>query len=330
MRRTSTGFFTAIALSIITFGAIAPASAGKLDLAIGRFINCASPAHCSADIKGYERFMTEYAFGLTPKIMAPAETLGYSGFFMGLEGTLTPIPDAGGNDRWQTGTSALGRSPASMFVPALHVRKGLPWSFEIGGAVNYLAQSELVAIQGDIKWSLFEGYKKGFRGALPDVAVRGAVSRILGETDLDMTIISVDGSVSYPFAIGGMLTLTPYVGLQYIWTLIRTEPMIYRDDARDFTSNDESLYLPPEGTDWNMGDLSGPNLKRTRFFLGLIFRYEMLSITMEAGWGLAKKWNTAVNKDPDAYEAPATLDEDQLEASVNTQFQITFGAGLDF
>ena len=104
MDRSVTSFFLAICFGTAILVAAAPLQANKLDLTIGRFIDCEYPSQCSADIARYERFMAEYAFGLSPKLMAPASTLGYSGFYMALEGSLTPVPNAAGR-RSQAGFS---------------------------------------------------------------------------------------------------------------------------------------------------------------------------------------------------------------------------------
>ena len=165
MPRSATSLFLVLLTVLATLALTRPASANKLDLALARFIDCKTPAHCEPMISQYEQFMAEYSFGLAPKILAPAETLGYSGFYLGLEGTLTPVPGEGKNDRWYKGTAPANESPGMMFMPAVHVRKGLPWSFELGATLNYLAQSELVGLGGEVKWSLFEGYRHGFRGA---------------------------------------------------------------------------------------------------------------------------------------------------------------------
>ncbi len=317
MGQKAINFILALLTVFVCTGITLNAEANKLDLALARFIPCDSHGRCAPQLADYERFMAEYAFGLSPKILAPAETLGYSGFYMGLEGTLTTIDSssAGGKERWRDGTAPRNSYPSIMFVPAVHVRKGLPWSFEIGGSFNYLAESELVALGGDIKWSLLEGYRKGFRGALPDVAARGSVMRVLGQSDVDMTIIGVDGSVSYPFGIGGMITLTPYMGYQYLVTIIRIEPLVYAEE--DGTID----------TERDMAGLSGPNLGRHKLFMGLRFGYERLVITGEFGWGLAKEWDTAHE---DTVPSDAEIDESQFETKVGNQFNISFGAGLDF
>ncbi len=332
MRRSATSFLLGLSVAAIILTAVGNVSAGKMDLSIARFITCdGTGQQCVADIASYERFMAEYAFGVSPKILAPAETLGYSGFYLGLEGSLTPIPDAGTKQGgyWDKGTSPVGEWPSVMFVPALHIRKGLPWSFEIGSSLNYLAQSELVGLGGEVKWSLFEGYKKGFRGAMPDIAARGSVVRILGEPDVDMTIIGIDGSISYNFGLGGMLSLTPYVGFQYLWTLIRTEPLVYREEL----PNDEAEYHPPDGQLWDTTGLPGPNLERMKLFLGFVLKYELLVITLEVDWGLAQEWNTAVYDDPQYYGGVYSdrgPNPAQLRTEVGHQIQINGGVGMQF
>jgi hypothetical protein len=330
----------------------APAAANKLDLSLARFVECRSPSHCEPQIALYEQFLAEWAFALAPKTIGPASTLGYSGFYLGLEGTLTPVPEDGNSDdrRWYTGTVPITESPGLMFVPALRVRKGLPWSMELGASVNYLAQSEAVALGGEVKWSIFEGYRHGFRGVLPDVAARGTVSRVLGEGEIDMTIIGVDGAISYPFGIGGMISLTPFAGFQYLWTIIRVEPMTYRDEVGhddcgpgatgeecwatpvDPDGSQKGEYHTNEGGFYDISGLSGPNLERMRLFLGFQLKYEMLSFMFEAAWGLATEWDTAVDKRDAFYpggEGPVR-DDSQLKAEVGHQFQFTGGVGLQF
>ena len=327
MRRTAAGFLFGFCLAAAFAAAPRESSANKLDLAMGRFIDCHEHGYCHANIADYERFLAEYFFALSPKLMAPADTLGYSGFYMGLEATTVGIPDWDApsvqEDPWYYGTGPDNDKPKTMFVPAIHVRKGLPWSFEIGSSINYLAESEVVGIAGEVKWSLFEGYLHGFRGALPNLAARGSVVRIIGTTDLDVTIVGVDGSISRPFAIGGQITLTPYGGYQYIWTCIRTEPITYRDVNDDFH--------PMDGQFWDTTMLSGPNLGRQKVFLGLRLKYELLAIVVEGAWGIKDEWATAIVKPGgNASEGMVEAYNTQQNTKVGHQFQFNTGIGLDF
>ncbi len=319
MRQTAMRFVLALWAVVTVVGIAGSASANKLDLALTQFIQCDANGYCQTDNASYESFIMEYAYGVSPRILAPAETLGYSGFYMGLEGTLTPR--FGSAALWETGTAADGYVDV-MFMPAVHIRKGLPWSFEIGGTLNYLAQSEVVGLGGEIKWSAFEGYKHGFRGALPDLSARGQVMRIMGQTDIDMTIIGVDGSISYPFGIGGMISLTPYVGYQHIFTIINVEPLIYYDG---------STYQEQQGVMWNTNELGQPTLDRSKLFFGFRFSYERLSITIEIDWGLAKTWDLdEANHEVDANGEYTATDSAGTTTDVPDQIRISGGVGLDF
>jgi len=336
MRRTAAGFLFGFCLAAAIAAAPRESSANKLDLAMGRFIDCHEHGYCHANMADYERFLAEYFWALTPKLLAPADTLGYSGFYMGLESTATGIPDWNATsvetDPWYYGTGPTNDKPDTMFVPSIHVRKGLPWSFELGGELNYLAQSEVVGIGGEVKWSLFEGYLKGFRGGLPNIAARGSVVRIIGTTDLDVTIVGVDGSISRPFAIGGQITLTPYAGYQYVWTCIRTEPITWSNpDTGDFHAMDAQWY--------DTGMLSGPNLGRQKLFLGIRLKYELLAIVIEGAWGLEQEWATAIVRpgecaNPDGCTLREAGERAAYNAQRNTkvghQFQFNSGIGLDF
>lgn len=324
MRQARRNVICLVALTA-ALAASSTAQAGKLDLSLARFMDCNAQGLCEPQIAEYERFLAEYTFGLAPKLLAGADTLGYSGFYLGLEGTLTPRPGSAGSvQRWTDGTAPYGEYVDVMFVPSVHLRKGLPWSFELGGTINYLAQSELVGIGMDIKWSLLEGYKHGFRGYLPDVAVRASVVRVLGESDVDLTIVGIDGSISYDFGIQGAVILTPYLGYQHLFTFARAEPLVYRDDTVD-----PPKYRLPEGDKYNMTGLSGPNLTRPRLFLGTRFEYEVLTLALEVAWGLAKSWDTAVVQD-----APAgsdwSADPEQFKSDVANQVNVSMAIGMMF
>lgn len=323
MRRIAIKPLLAVVAAAITATLGGNAAAHKLDLSMAGFIKCppndtGNPAFegagCYADVPAFEQFMMEYSFGLAPKILAPAKTLGYSGFYMGLEGTLTPRPSGDdAKDRWNAGLTS-NDYPDVMFVPAVHIRKGLPWSLEVGSTLNYLAESELVGLGGEVKWAPFEGYRHGFRGALPDVAVRGSIMRILGESDVDMSLVSVDGSISYDFGIGGMVMLSPFAGFQYFWSIVRVEPLLYRDENKSFHPATTENDIPK----WQTTGLSGPNLGRAKIFGGLKFGYEMLSITIELDWGLPKAWDVDLGSGK------------SVEAEVRHQISIAGGMGIDF
>jgi len=134
----------------------------------------------------FDALALEYAMALAPPIHAPAETLGWSGFFMGVETTLSVIGTVGNHLRCgvengvQNGgnggdgacDSWTGNTDGVFFIPAIHLRKGLPYSFELGFHLQYVLHSELVGVGGELRWSPFEGFRSGALGYFPDIAFR--------------------------------------------------------------------------------------------------------------------------------------------------------------
>ncbi len=316
MRPTSIRAFIGAVTMVTALTVVSPVQAGKLDLTLAGFANCrltSDPTreNCSLNREDYERFLAEYAFGLVPKKLAPAETLGYSGFYIGVEGSLTVRPPGNAADeRWQTGTASK-EVQYVMYNPGIHIRKGLPFSFEVGSMVNYLSLSEIVTLGGELKWALFEGFRSGWRAVLPDIAVRGSVVRVIGEDDVDMTIAAVDGSISYAFGVGGMVTLTPYAGYQFYWTIVHQEPLLYRQGDDYYAET-----VVNGNTRWETSSLGNPTLKRHAAFFGLRFGYEYLVVTLELDWAMPLEWELSA--------------DDEGTAKVGNQVQLSLGIGADF
>jgi hypothetical protein len=106
------------------------------------------------------------------------------------------------NQAWPTRST-----PGQLFLPSVHVRKALPFSFELGGRMIYLSQSSYYAAQGEAKWALNEGFAN-----IPDFAVRAAYTRLFGQKDWNIGTTDLDVMVSKRWGLsGGVTSLTPYL-----------------------------------------------------------------------------------------------------------------------
>lgn len=176
---------------------------------------------------------TQLALALSSAILQPASTTGHSGFDVGFEiatvavesGTHgTPQPSVTGfsNEIWPTAAS----QPSLLYLPSLHVRKALPWSFEVGGRVIHLAQSSYFAAQGEAKWAINEGFEY-----LPDVAIRAAYTRLFGEEDLNLGTLDLNLLVSKRWSLNGVASLTPYLAARYTRVSASSEQLHFGPDA---------------------------------------------------------------------------------------------------
>jgi hypothetical protein len=293
----------------------------------------------------FDALALEYAMALSPNVNHPAETLGWSGFFIGLEATLTSIdPDAlhflcgVENERGQGGNMQCNGWSAvadgATFVPAVHVRKGLPYSLELGFQIQYMSNSELVAIGGEIRWSPFEGYREGWMGYLPDVGLAFSGNYLMGSNELALGQVGANFSISYPFTITGQATITPYFGYQFYIVGADHEQVYnseYIDSPSDFASrfqcagSDGTLgtcnpFLEFHGGESRNFGQSRATLRYHRLYLGARVLWENLAFTPQ--FAIAMPWF--------AGEATGeTVDGVQM-AEVGPRFQFSLSVGSDF
>ena len=205
----------------------AVARADKNDLNLLNLCATADPS-CGSDTNAQSRYrsmMSELGVVVAPRLMTPADTLGYAGFQFSGELGITTINnnrkvsnDSSGIAYWNgiEGVSAnnpnAARPSSSLTTVGGFVRKGL-WfplpAFEFGaGAIDVLG-SHMYAMQGYAKLALQEGFHDW---VLPSFAVRGSVSQLLGTSQVNMTVWGVDVLISKAFGIGGTARIEPYFG----------------------------------------------------------------------------------------------------------------------
>ncbi|MBU8896014.1 hypothetical protein DRW03_05310 [Corallococcus sp. H22C18031201] len=158
-------------------------------------------ATANADFRAFAR---TFAAVMTSTNLMPPQTTGHSGYALNMELSVVSLPDT-------VRIPTEKAQPGTVLVPSLHVRKGLPFSLELGGRVGWVEKSRMVTATGEVKWAINEGFTY-----LPDVGVRGHVTKLFGAHDLDLTTLGVDIGIGKQFPIGGMVTLTPYGGLDFV------------------------------------------------------------------------------------------------------------------
>ncbi|MFN7135211.1 MAG: hypothetical protein ACK4N5_24260 [Myxococcales bacterium] len=195
---------------LLTLAVAAPgaALADPQDFQLYRLGNPATTPDANAQ---FRTFANQLGVALSSWNLAPPETLGHSGFNFAFEyavANVDPRPEI-----WPRQTP--GRPTDLLLMPAAHVRKGLPFSFEIGGRLTYLQYSRMTSAMIEGKWALHEG--KAIHFAVPDLSVRGYGNRLIGARDFNLTTAGLDFGLGYQIPVGGMLTITPYAGYNLIY-----------------------------------------------------------------------------------------------------------------
>lgn len=173
---------------------------------------------------------SQVALALSSAVLQPAATTGHSGFAVDLEAAMMTVDadPVGAATAGQAATPWAGARtrPSSLYVPSVHVRKGLPFSTELGGRLLYLAMSNVLAAQAEAKLALVEGLE-----SVPDVAVRAAYTRLFGAKDWNLSSGDLDLMVSKRFGFMGVTSLTPYAAGRLTWVNASTDRILFAPAA---------------------------------------------------------------------------------------------------
>jgi hypothetical protein len=269
------GLAVAIALVPLT------ASAGKHDLVLSR-LGEVNGNDVVPQNQAFRSLASELGVVIAPKFLSPSDTLGFSGFQFSGEYGFTQI--SGDEPFWcatREGTACGGAGGKGGGISTLSVmaRKGL-WfplpSFELGAGATKVLDSKLWAAQFYAKFAVHEGFHEW---PIPSVAVRGAVSRMFGSSELDLTVASVDLSISKEVGVGGSAQLSPYGGWNVLWIVARSEVI-------DKTPMVDSFEIPGD-VNMNFAFAEQDNIFRQRFFAGLKLKYYIFAFTVEGAFALA-------------------------------------------
>lgn len=178
-----------------------------------RVYQLGSPVDRAEANTNFRVFARELGAALTSVNLMPPETLGHAAFSVNAELSVVSLNTSQFVFPTEARLAAPDRAPpGTLLLPSAHVRKGLPFSFELGARAAWIEKSRMGAGTLELKWALNEGFTY-----LPDIGARGFVTRLFNTRDFDLAVGGFDVGVGKQFAIGGMVTLTPYVGWNLVW-----------------------------------------------------------------------------------------------------------------
>jgi hypothetical protein len=168
----------------------------------------------------FRSLASELGAVLAPRLVIPADTLGWAGFQVSAElGTTTITQSAAYWDAVQgvTPQNRLASRPSGTLTTlGAFVRKGI-WlplpAMELGAGVVNVLDSSLVAFQGYAKLALHEGFHDW---PIPSLAARGGITHLTGSDEMKMNVFSFDLLLSKAFGVLGTARLEPFGGWSYL------------------------------------------------------------------------------------------------------------------
>ncbi len=167
-------------------------------------------------VTGYHALAKELGISIANKPMAPSESLGMNGFYVGIANTFSFIRTGSSDGLHPTGwdlADADEEPPAFLFIPSIQVRKGLPASLEVGANVGWigLSQTGVFGVYG--RWSVVEGYRR-----IPDLAIQAGYAGYVGNDEMEIGVMDLSATLGYTLPFGvtegiHQAAFSPYVGV---------------------------------------------------------------------------------------------------------------------
>jgi hypothetical protein len=187
----------------------------------------------------FRQLSEDMGSALSYKAVIPATPLGTTGFDIGFEVTATKLENP---DAWDQASS--GSTSSTVYLPKLHIHKGLPFGFDIGAFYSAVPDSNVTLTGAELRYALVQGGV-----AAPALGLRATYSKLSGVEQLELNTTGLELTVSKGFAIA-----TPYAGVGRV-----------RVDATP-----------------RAGALTAEDFGLTKYFVGANFNLAVLNIAVEA------------------------------------------------
>ncbi len=205
--------------------------AGNLDLHLERLAGTGGDALGTVKNGNFEHLMRELSLAFSPRSMGPAASLGPLGIDVAYEyGT------SGANSSAEYWTKSVDKPTSSLTTHGVHLRKGLPYSLQVGTSLTMLEGSNLLAIGMEANLSVIDGFKN-----VPDLAINANVATVTGfpaNSTIDMVVGGWGGTLSKSFGIAGLFGLEPWLTYSGTMTYVNTHQILVTPHA-GYTIGDE-------------------------------------------------------------------------------------------
>lgn len=205
--------FVCLAVALVAL----PAAAGPNDIHLPGLVKPNVGGGFIVEHGQFRSLVHELSLVMTPPPLQPAETTGQAGFDFGIEYGAHDISED--QPYWQdslVGTSLENRqAPFALQTLGVRGRKGfplpIPLSSEVDLGVQWIADSSLFSLGGNVRLALNEGFRW-----IPDLAVMAGVNQLIGTDDFNLTTATWGASISKGFGLAGTFALTPFVSYQSV------------------------------------------------------------------------------------------------------------------
>lgn len=180
----------------------------------------------------FRAFSEDLSAAVSYKALIPAESLGITGFDIGVEASVTSLANSTEFD-----IACGGCGADKIVIPKVHLHKGLPFGMDVGLMMASVPNSNIKLTGAEFRYAIVEGGT-----AMPAVAARLTYTKLDGVDELDMNTTGLELSISKGFAM-----VTPYAGIGQNW--VKSNP----SGSTGLSSEDYTQTKTYIGVNLNLG-----------------------------------------------------------------------------
>ena len=163
----------------------------------------------------FRSFSNDLGAASAYKGLLPATSLGTVGFDIGVEVTQTSLENAAVFR--QAGAGDI----SNLYLPKIHVTKGLPFGFDIGAFVSRISGLDGSLIGAQARYAILDD---GL--ATPAFGLRLSGSKLIGVGNVSLSTVAVDAMLSKKLAL-----VTPYLGAGSVRVTSRADVAGLREES---------------------------------------------------------------------------------------------------
>ncbi len=182
-----------------------------------------------ADQAAFRVFSEDLSAAISYKALIPAESMGITGFDVGVEVSVTSLAN-----KTEFDAACGGCGADQIVIPKVHLHKGLPFGMDVGLMMASVPNSNIKLTGAEFRYAIVEGGM-----AMPAVAARLTYTKLDGVDQVDMNTTGLELSVSKGFAM-----VTPYAGIGQNWV---------KSDSSLWNSEDYTQTKTYVGVNVNLG-----------------------------------------------------------------------------
>lgn len=149
----------------------------------------------------YRQLVGEIGAFTANKPVHPAKTLGQYGWEFGVDNTIaitTTWASSGQVSPWAR--AAEDETPQTFhWIPAVHARKGLPMSTEVGFNAGWVGETRQGIVGGFGRVGVLNGYRPA-----PDITLQLGYSGYIGNDELEVGVLDLGATIGTTVGMGGV------------------------------------------------------------------------------------------------------------------------------